>query len=97
MYFITNHNNKHGPYGSDNGKPYYSDVPDKYSVSIVNQNVLDQAIDYVLCGSHRMSNHCTLPTTLNFFGFYVSIYLSQVHYQLCHRLTILSQKEQYTL
>ena len=72
MYFITNHGNKHGPYGSDNGKPYYSDVPDKYSVSIVNQNVLDQTINYVLCGSHKMSNDCRLPKTLNFFGFYVS-------------------------
>ena len=73
MYFITNYGNKHGPYGSDDGKSFFFDVPDKFSVAIVNQNVLDQATDYVLCGSHKMSNHCRLPKTLNFFGFYVSL------------------------
>ena len=73
MYFITNRD-KYGPYGSNNENPYSSDLPVKLSVSIVNQDVLDQATNYVLCGGD-MSNDCTLPVTINAFGFYVSLFL----------------------
>ena len=59
MYFITNNGNKHGPYGSNNGNPYSSDLPVKLSVSIVNQDVLDQATDYVLCRGSDMSKKRT--------------------------------------
>ena len=77
MCFITNKGNKHGPYGSNNKNPYSSDLAAKFSVLIVNENVLEQATDYVLRG--ESNNDGTprqgpiLPVTMNAFGFYVSI------------------------
>ena len=72
MCFITNYGNKHGPYGSNNEYP-----ADKFSVSIVNQNVLDQATDYALRGSdhYGMDNQCTQPEKITAFSFYVSLSL----------------------
>ena len=75
MYFITNNGKKHGPYGSSNKNPCTYDLPVNLSVSIVDQDVLDQATNYVLGGVSNMGNDCTLPVTTNAFGFYVSLYL----------------------
>ena len=89
MYFITNKGKKHGPYGSNNENPYSSDLPAKLSVSIVNENVLDQATDYVLSGGSDMSNDYTLPVTINAFGFYVSLFLLFKQFK-SYRLAMLS-------
>ena len=73
MYFITNNGNKHGPYGSNNENPYSYDLPAKFSVFIVNENVLEQATDYAVYRFPRQS--LIPPVTINAFGFYVSLFL----------------------
>ena len=92
MYFITNKGNKHGPYGSNNKNTYSSNLPTKFSVLIVNENVLEQATDYVLCGESNNDGtpqqdgtpRLILPVTINAFGFYVSLFVPIKQFKSYH-------------
>ena len=88
MCFITNKGNKHGPYGSNNKNPYSSNLPTKFSVLIVNENVLEQATDYVLCGESNNDGtprqSLILPVTMNAFGFYVSLFVPIKQFKSYH-------------